>query len=92
MEGVARPHQGQDVGEAQQGDDDHQGAGRLVVESLHLPRQGGLELGHHGRHDDHQEDGVEDQQGEDGQLVEVDVVRVVLNQWAAQEGIQHRLR
>ena len=90
MERVAGPHQGEDVGEAQQGDDDHQGSGGLVVEPLHLPRPGG-QLGHHGLHDDHQEDRVEDQQGEDGQLVEVDVVRVVFYERAAQERTDHHL-
>ena len=91
VEGVARPHQGQDVGEAQQWDHNHQGAGRLVVQSLHLPRPGGLQLGHHRRHHHHQEHRVEEQQGEDRQLVEVDVIWVVFYQRAAQEGTDHHL-
>ena len=50
-----------------------------------LPRPGGLELGDHRGHDDHQEDRVEEQQGEDWELVEVDVIGVVFYQRAAQE-------
>ena len=65
-------YQCEDVGEAQQGDHNHlkifslriflvqlwnhQGAGRLVVQSLHLTGPGGLELGHHGGHHHHQEE------------------------------------
>ena len=85
MERVAGPHHGEDVGEAQQGDDDHQGSGRLVVESLNLPRPGGLELGHHRLHDDHEEERVHHQEREDRQLVEVKVIGMVLYQWAVEQ-------
>ena len=54
--GVARPQDGDDVGDAQQGDDHQQGLGRppvLVVAALSLA--GGPQLGHHNVEDGDEE-------------------------------------
>jgi len=75
----AGPAQGDEVGDAEQGDDDQQGLGRLpmLVMLMRLPLGGGLmrlrrvrpQLGDHHPHDPDEEEEVQAQNGEDGRHV-----------------------